>query len=335
MARLDPRWFLGLGVAGAVAGLAGAVALGAAGWRAWLAGAILTISVPIGAAGLALMARLIPGPWRDELEPALRDLARLLPVGAFLMAPVLLAAPTLYPWADEPQGTAFRTAWFATPFFAGRALVWLAGFAGIAVAAVFARGRTAAAIGLLVFVPLTSVAAVDWVMSLDPDFNSSGFGLYVTAMQTLTALALATALTARGGNPERLGILGGVLLTAILLWAYLAFMPYVIVWWNNLPAGVAWYQRRGGPGWKTAIFAASFLRLAPAALLLSPRTRNDPRRLFACAAAVIFGTAVEVAWLVLPAQGPPAGGAAIALFALVTASGTLASFGAYQAGRHP
>jgi hypothetical protein len=147
----DPRLWLGLGALGLLVALAGAAEVGELGFRAWLAAAMLVMSVPAGATGLSFVARLVPGPWRDLDEP-LRELARLLPIGAFMMVPVLLAAPELYPWSGEPQATLFRALWLSTPFFVIRTLVWLALFGALALAVILTRSRKVAAPALIVFV---------------------------------------------------------------------------------------------------------------------------------------------------------------------------------------
>ena len=86
-------------------------------------------------------------------------------------------------------------------------------------------------------------------MSLDPEFNSSGFGLTVLSIQTTVALAFW-----RRREP-RLGL--GQLRAAgprrppahrPLLWAYLSFMQFVIIWSGDMPAGASWYLRRSGGG---------------------------------------------------------------------------------------
>src|SRR6476646_7185926 len=68
----------------------------------WLVAAVWIGSVPIGALGLLMMMRMIPGPWRDELAPTTERLLLLMPLAALAMVPVLIGIGRLYPWVDLP-----------------------------------------------------------------------------------------------------------------------------------------------------------------------------------------------------------------------------------------
>jgi hypothetical protein len=102
------------------------------------------------------------------------------------------------------------------------------------------------------------------------------------------------------------GLLGALMLTALLLWAYLAFMQYLISWSDNLPEPVAWYRHRGSGVWYAAEIAVGTLRLVPLLLLFLARIRKSPAWLRGIAAATLLGTASEMAWLVFPATGTAA-----------------------------
>lgn len=299
------------GGAALLGALAGCAAHGGSAWRAWLAAAFLAVSPPVGALGLIMQMRLIPGAWARETSPILEAETRLAPLGAAAFAPVLIALPSLYPWVDAPQATPFRAAWLSPPAFVAVTVAWLAIVIGLAAA--LARRpdapRWISCVGLVLFMIVGSFAATDWLQSLDPDFNSSGFGLYVLCLQILLALALAIVLglSDPAGAPRQ-GILGGLLLTVLILWGYFSFMPFFIIWSADVPAGAVWYLRRGQGVWGDTAWLVAGARFAPAFLLLFRTVRNTRRWLLWTAAAVVAGTVPEVAWLVLPS--PPGGAAA-------------------------
>jgi hypothetical protein len=227
--------------------------------------------------------------------------------------------------------------------FVLRALVWYAILFALAYVLVL-RGRRAlpvACLGLVVVPVYGALISTDWLLSLDPGFASSGFGLYVLDIQMLTAFALMViALTLSGRGLERPGILGAVLLTLLLFWGYLAFMHFVITWSNNLPPGVAWYQRRGG-GWGLAMWVVAASRLLPAFLLFFQTIRRSPSVLRLLSMAVVLGSVLELGWLTLPASPPAAGWEAVALFifaniamAALTAGAFVRSF-AWRLARRP
>lgn len=293
------------GLAGCGAALVLAAVLPPTAWRAWLAAAFVCGAAPIGAMALLMTMRLIPGDWAQELGPFMEAGVLLLPLCAALLVPVLVEVGAIYPWTAEQAPTAFKAAWLSPLFFAVRTILWFALLIGLAFLLVV-RGVTAPAVpslGVVLFPTLGTFVAFDWVLSLDPKFASSGFGLYVICIQALSAMALAlAALVASGLTIRRPGILGGVLLSLLLLWVYFAFMHYLIVWSENLPAGVRWYQRRSG-GWGLVMWVIAATRLAPAFLLFFRAVRKNPPRLLVLSLVVLGGTVLEAAWLILPADG--------------------------------
>jgi heme exporter protein D len=103
-------------------------------------------------------------------------------------------------------------------------------------------------------------------------------------------------------------------------------MQYFIVWSDDLPASVAWYLRRGG-AWAPLIWLAMALKGGPAALLVAGSLRRNPATLRAIALAIAAGSVLEMAWIVLPAPGPAAGGLDVLLYLAVVAALGSASAG--------
>ncbi|WP_343715550.1 hypothetical protein [Inquilinus sp.] len=311
-----------LGIAGAACCLLTLAAVlldPAAALRGWLAAAAFCTGAPIGAVLLVMMMRLIPGAWAGALMPAAEALTLLLPLAALALLPVLAGLGAIYPWADGAPLNGFQAGYLTPWFFTLRTIAWFAALTGLAVL-LLARRRASAPIacaGLVICILFGAVIAVDWVLSLDPSFHASGFGLYWLSVQMTVALATAIIL-APDPPPDRRPVLAGLLLTAILLWAYLAFMQYVILWSGNLPPGVRWYDSRSGPGWAELLWAVALLHLAPTLLLMLPWMRESARAVRWLATPVLLGKALECAWLVLPGSAPVdirIGGPAFALAA--------------------
>ena len=321
----------GLALGGAIAAAALLVLVavtGAAAWRAWLAAAVLCASVPAGALALAMMTRLIPGSWREGLAAPLAIAPGLLPLAALAMAPILLAPGQLYAWVQHPGAGAFRVAYLTPAFFALRGVAWFAGLVWLALRLRPGREATVTSVvGLLVLVPASLAITTDWLMSLDPDFASAGYGLYVLSLQIGLALALAIAGSVTSDTAERTrDVLGGVLFCVLALWAYLGFMQYFIIWSDDLPPTVSWHLRRGG-AWSGLVWAAMVLKGGPAAALVVDHLRRDPRALVAIALSIAAGSVLELAWLVLPAPGPEANALTLFLFAASASALTAAALG--------
>jgi hypothetical protein len=227
---------------------------------------------------------------------------------------LLIGMARLYPWVTAPP-SGFRGAWL-TPFgFGLRGVLWFA----ILFAANRSRSTIGAVLGLIALVLLGTLVAIDWAMSLDPDFHSSGFGLQALGMAFTLALAVAMLRTGDFAN----GVPGALLLTLLMLWCYFAYLQFLILWSGNFPPSAAWYLVRASGTWSVVESAAVALHAAPLLALLSPAIRRSALWLPRLALAVIAGELLHAAWLILPAVGAvtlASGFAALAAFAIVGAA---------------
>ncbi|TXH33925.1 MAG: hypothetical protein E6Q98_20445 [Rhodospirillaceae bacterium] len=273
------------------------------GLAGWLVALVFWSGLPIGSLALLMMMRVIPGGWNELLAAQGEAAVLLLPLAACAALPILVGVTALYTWSGADAASAFR-AFYLTPLsFICRTILFFM-VAG-STAFLLLRPRRpmffVAPVGLIALVLFDSVIAVDWVMSLDTAFHSSGFGLYILSVQMTMALAwLIIARLLPGAEVKRISLLGGLLLTAMLLWAYFSFMQYFIIWSDNLSPTVAWYQRRSAGLWGAVEYAIGALQLGPAFLLLFPAMRQNRQWLLALSMIVLVGKAFEVAWLILP-----------------------------------
>ena len=292
--------------------LAAAVALvlgvlAAAGWffagaaaPSYLAGWLFWVGAPLGALPLVMGFEAAGrATWPPVL--VLRRMLLLLPVGALLIIPVLLGYTGLYrrPGVQSP----LPADWMAPGFFVGRSIVILAVLSLLAV--VFSQAprrprRALAWLGMVVHLCLVSVAAVDWVMSLQPGLGSSVFGLLLIAAQIGLAACLALFVLAVGTRgapmPAGSGLVLGVL---ILTWGFLHFVQFLVVWSANLPAEVTWYLVRGAGLGGGVVWFGVTAALASLALLLTPLARV-PAVLASLAATLLLAHLAETLWLVTP-----------------------------------
>ncbi len=308
-----------LGLAGMVLAGGGALLAGAGAYEPFLWAWLFWGGLSTGSVALLLVHQVTGGRWGDALRPPLVAAAAALPLVALLVGPLLFGLAELYPWArgDVPHPSGL----FSPMFFSGRALVYLVLLLGLAwVAGAFGlparrlRGQGMGGAALLVLVLTTTLAAFDWVMSLDPHWYSAIFGLLVGVAQVVAGLALATRwlATAEGRLPDRpatrqLHDAANLLLAGVLLWAYLGFMQFLTIWSANLPEEIRWYVPRLQTDWRWLGLAVVGLHLlAPLVLLLSRRARRSPRILGLVAGVVLLGQALYALWLTLPTLRPQA-----------------------------
>jgi hypothetical protein len=266
----------------------------------WLAAFVLTSSLPLGALCLSMMLMIIPGEWRVELAEPSAGAMVSLPALPVLALPVVFGMPWLYSWFDGGL-TGFKAVYLTPTFFGVRVLAILIAAAVLGYFLRLTESYRLAIAGLIAFVLLHGVVATDLVISLTPEFHSSGFGLYLLGLQMLTVLA--ALILRRLPDSADPALLGKLLLTALLFWAYFSFMQYFIFWSGNLVPGVKWFAMRGHGIWAIAEYAMAALRLLPGLLLFFPPIRASRSWLAALSSAVILGGAIEAAWLVLPSAG--------------------------------
>jgi hypothetical protein len=323
-ARFRTKTFVGLGIALAAGALlcAGALRSGFQGFaEGYFLGALLALSIPVGALGVRLVHALTGGRWGGPVLPYCVSASRMLPLALVLWVPVLLWLSRLYPWARpdvlaaDPV-LAHRALYMNVPFFAARSVayfaVWI--FAAWRLDRQGARADLSGLLAVLYFLAGT-FAAMDWVMSLSPHWYSTVFGATFVTGQVLLAFCFAVLLAGTGGRPAHEGAPPGVfvdegslILTMVLFWAYLAFAQFLIIWMGDMPHEISWYLGRVRGGWSALgpVIIAGHLFL-PLFLLLRRSWKAQPAFLAAVALLVILMRAGDVAWMVFGALGRPPG----------------------------
>jgi hypothetical protein len=189
-----------------------------------------------------------------------------------------------------------------------------AGGAGDAAAAraLDRRMRALSAAGLPALALTLTFASFDWMMSLSPAWSSTVYGVYAFAGGAVGALALLAVLAARrprgdATNPvgdEHRHALGKLLLTFVLLWAYLGYSQLIVIWSADLPREVAWYvARRGGWDAVAALLVVGHL-IVPTLALFVRAVKRSALLLGALGAWLLAMHYVDVYWLVLPERTP-------------------------------
>ncbi len=270
----------------------------------YLAMWLFLAALPLGALPL-VMGLELAGAGRSFMAACLRPLLLLMPLAALLAIPVLLYVPDLYPWQGETLHGLAAT-WFTRAFFTGRMagflLVW------VALALVFLtrpaspgrRGR--AGFGLAVHLLIGTLAATDWVLSLDKGLAWPGFGLLLIATQCSIALsaALLLGLWARE-RPPLSPDWARALAVLLFAWAFFHFTQYLVIWSADRPDEIVWYQQRLGGDGTIAVGAGAFAAFLAFVVLLSVRLTSRVWLLAVTATLILLIHLFEMLWFVTPA----------------------------------
>jgi hypothetical protein len=135
------------------------------------------------------------------------------------------------------------------------------------------KARSAPA--LLVFVVTTTLAFIDWIMSLEPDWYSTIYGWMFTVGQVLLTFSFLVAVLVLLSKREpflsfltrqHYHDLGNLMLAFTMLWAYMSFAQFLIIWAENLPDEIPWYVRRFSGGWGYIAWTISIFHVLRALL---------------------------------------------------------------------
>ena len=326
-----------LGTACLLAAGAGALLLIVAGrqsGQSWLPSYLFVwlfvLGLSLGSLAWVVVHNLTGGDWGDAARPFLQAALRLFPLTALLALPLLVAPAQLLPWmhttAGAPEaGFVAGQRWYLnSTFFYARAILYFAIWLGLARLLRSDRAlaphlparrepslQAVSAVGFVLYALTTTFAAVDWTMSLTPRWHSTEFGLLIGTGQALSALAgaivCANALAAEVDAPlrQRFHDLGNLALALVLVWAYLALMQFLIIWFEDLPDEIPWFLLRSRTSWSAL---TSFMVVAhfvlPFLLLLSRGAKRAPAVLAGVAALVLLGCLADDFWLVVPVFRP-------------------------------
>ncbi len=164
--------------------------------------------------------------------------------------------------------------------------------------------------GLILYAFTISFAAIDWVMSLDPSWISTIFGLIILIGELLTAMCFAVFVERILFNykpmsdmlrPDFVHDHGKWMLTFIMVWAYFSFSQWLIIWAGNLPAEITFYLKRLSGGWGAiGLFLVLFHFAVPFAILLSRSFKRDIRKLVWLAVWMMFMRWIDLLWIIEP-----------------------------------
>lgn len=297
-------------------------------FQSYLFGYLFWFGITVGCFSVVALHHLVGGGWGFVIQRLLESGSRTLPLMFVFFLPLFFGMQDLYLWA-RPEAAADailqqKAPYLNVPFFWIRAVfyfvVWGA-FIYFLNKWSHAQDRTGyplltlkiekiAGPALVVYVLTMTFAAFDWVMSLEPHWFSTIFGVIFVVGQGLTTLAFAIIGVKLLEEREPIsGViqskhfhdLGNLMFAFVLLWAYVSFSQFFIIWSGNLPEEITWYMHRlhGGYG-AMAVVIVIFHFFIPFALLLLRKTKRRSKVLVKIAVAMFFIRMIDLYWTVAP-----------------------------------
>lgn len=320
-----------VGVAGLAAGLAGGWTT--AGWErffhAYLVSFSYFLSLTLGALFFVLLQHVTRSGWSVVLRRLAEGIAATLPVLGILSIPVLIGMAYLYPWAggdtvaDDPL-LQWKRPFLNPMFFIVRIVVYFVVWSVLAryFLATSVRQDTTGDVNLtlrmqavsapamVVYALTTTFAAFDLLMSLEPHWYSTIFGVYYFAggvVGFFALLAVVVYLVQRSGRLnhavtiEHYHDIGKLTFAFVVFWAYIAFSQYLLIWYANIPEETIWYLQRQDGEWAGAsLFLLAGHFVVPFLALISRFPKRRKAWLVAAGVWVLALHWFDIYWLVMP-----------------------------------
>lgn len=302
-------------------------------FRSYLLAFIFMLGFPLGSLAVLMLHHLTGGGWGYLIRRPLEAATRTLWVPAIFYIPLLLGMRYLYVWtlpgaADNPVVQP-RHFYLNVPFFLARSAIYFGVWLWLSRTlnrwsqqqdetgdpSLTARLAGLSGPGAVLYCVTISFACIDWVMSLEPTWFSSIYGMIFIASEALVAMAFVILIARRLSEgepiatlatPVRFNDLGNLLLTLVMLWAYFSFSQFLIIWSGNLPEEISWYMSRANGGWARFAIVLILFHFAVPFFLLLLRSIKRHGALTVVAGLLIIATLLDLYWLIIPAFEPSA-----------------------------
>ncbi|MGB7068133.1 MAG: hypothetical protein WBD22_01440 [Pyrinomonadaceae bacterium] len=299
--------------------------------RSWLLGFIFWGGIGIGSLGVLLLQYLTGGAWGVVIRRTVEAGARTLPVIILLFLPLAFGVTNLYEWTHLPatdHAMAHR-GWFMTAsawifrsaiYFA---LFWIMSYllnewSGRQddtsdpedAAALLGKATRFSGPTMVIYALTVTFAVVDWVMTLDPHWFSTIWGLLFVAGWALSCFCFVVAVLAQLSDKAPMNRvigkrhfhdLGKLMLALVMVWAYFNFSQFLIIWSGNIPEETGWYLDRMKGGWGYIAVALVVFHFAfPFLVLLQQDFKRKARWLAALAIFILVMRIIDMFFLIGP-----------------------------------
>jgi hypothetical protein len=301
--------------------------------QSYLMAYMLWLGVTLGCLALGMVHQLSGGAWGVLIRRPIGAATRVLPVMTLLFLPIVFGMSRMYPWTNadlvaHDEALQHKHLYLNVPFFLVRAAIYFLTWNALSYflntwsleqdrtgnPRIARRMQLLSGGGLVAYGLTITFASFDWLMSLEPHWYSTMYGVLIIGGQGLSALAFVIIVLvwlSRRAPLDRIVLpahfhdLGNLMLAFVMLWAYFSFSQYLIIWAGNLPAEIAWYLHRMQTGWRPIAVALILFHFAvPFVVLLSRTVKRQPELLVKVAVAILVVRIVDLYWLIGPEFHP-------------------------------
>ena len=331
IARLGTRALVA-GVVGLALMGVGYATMGAAFWQSYLIAFIFWIGITLGSLAVLMIQYLSGGAWGLVSRRVLEASTRTLPLMFLLFLPIVWQLPVLYvKWAGPGAATdpivQTKAAYLDPQFFMIRALIYFLIWGGLTFilnkwsreqdqgelllpGPADRKFRLVSGPGLVLYVATITFMSVDWIMSLDPHWYSTIFGILTMGGQGLSTMAFTIVVLAslvryepisRVMDADKFHDLGKLMFAFVMLWGYFSVSQLLIIWSANLPEEIPFYlERLHGPWYPVSVALLLGQFTLPFLLLLSRNFKRNPMAVRRIAIFILIMRVIDITWTIGP-----------------------------------
>ena len=315
-----------LGIIGCIAGY---VTNPARLFQSYMVAFAYTSLIGLGAFFFVMIQFLTGSAWSVTMRRIMENIMITLPVGLLLFIPIAIGLNEIYPWTNQQAVAADAVlrakSSFLTPnWFIARTVIyfflWSLWAGSIyhqstkqdterSVKQMYIASRWSAP-GLFLAVAIGTMASYDWLMSLEPRWYSTIFGLVMLSggalsffsVVTLVCLAFRRAGILKNSiTVEHYHDLGKWLLCMTAFYTYVAFAQYFLIWYANIPEETIWYRHRMVGSWLPISLAMPFIRfIIPFSILLCRPAKRSLKVIGLMAVWSLVVEYIDLYWVVMP-----------------------------------
>lgn len=298
-------------------------------YSAYVTAFMFWLSIAIGGYFFVTIFFLSRSAWNVTVRRIAENAMSTIPFFALLFIPIVLGMETIYHWTDQvavehDKIMSWKAPYLQTNWFLIRAVLYFVGLGIFAI--IFYKRSTAqdetgdhnhtrklqmlAAPAIAVGALASTFAAIDWVMTADPHWFSTMYGVYyfAGAMVGIMAFMLMIALALRATNAvsgaitdEHIHGMGQLLFGFNIFWTYIAFSQFFLIWYANIPEETSWFGYRYIEGWKTISWSLIIVHFIIPLFFLMPRVMKRMPLTVGLGAALLFVMHyVDTMWAVKP-----------------------------------
>ena len=302
-------------------------------FRSYLIAFCYTCAIGLACFFFVMVQFLSGSAWSVTMRRIMENIMVTLPVGALLFVPLAFGLNHIYSWtnpvvAQATEELRAKSGYLTNNFFIirtyGYFLLWSIWIFAIYRQSIKADGQRSiwqmriasrwSAPGLFLVVAVGTLAAYDWLMTVEPSWYSTIFGLYYLADGAVAFFAVMILICLgfrKAGvldkeiNIEHYHDLGKWLFAMTCLYTYMGFSQFLLIWYANIPDETQFYRHRTPGAWLYISLSLPFIRFfIPFFALISRPAKRNLTILSVMSVWSLLVVYLDLYWIVMPVFYP-------------------------------